>query len=333
MKTLYYSQLDQPSDEQIKKDVEEQQPQRMVLFCETEWDSRELTPDLANILNAHNVHLVVTFCSFPSDYYDEKTKYFNSIEIVYWPTYWANWTVMCSSQLNFDITYTDFKNPFICLNNKNHAHRCALIDELTRNNLLDKGVVTWHRFPNQESSSHVYQMKYYNDNIRLIGDDFNTKLDSFLIPNEYHQSFLHVIGEATLSVTCISEKTWLPILYKKPWIIMADRYFHQKLVSLGFELYDEIIDYRFDAEPDMQKRAYAISENVKRITEQDVNKLYEIIKPKAQRNYDNYMKILKSLELVPSIIKERARLVINNVNPKTFTDNRYVQIYNREYKW
>lgn len=327
MKTIYYSQLDEPSLERIKKDVEEQKPHRIVLFCETEWDSRELTPELAEVLNAHGVHLVVTFCSFPSPYYESKTKYFKSVELVHWPTYWVNWTMMCSNHLNFDIEYDKFNFPFICLNNKNHAHRCALIDELTRNELLDKGVVTWHRFPNQHPSSIVYQMKYYNDNIRLIGDDFVTKLDSFLIPNEYHQSFLHVIGEATLKVTCISEKTWLPILYKKPWIMMADQHFHQKLVSLGFELYDEIIDYSFDSEPDMQKRAYAISENVKRITEQDVNQLYQKIKPKAQRNYDNYMRILRSPDLVPNVIKERAKLVMEDVQPRTYTDGRYVQIH------
>ena len=328
MKTLYYSQLDEPTLENIKRDVEAQRPERVVLFCETEWDSRELTPELAEVLNANNVHLVVTFGSYADEYYNTKTKYFNSIELVHWGTYWVHWTLMCSSQLNFDINYENFKYPFICLNNKNHAHRCALVDELTHNNLLDKGIVTWHRFPHQTKSDHIYKFKYYDDSIRLLSDDFITKLDSFLIPPEYHESFLHVIGEATTTATCISEKTWLPILYRKPWIIMANPYFHQKLVDLGFELYDEIIDYSFDSEPDMEKRAIAIAENVKRISEQNVNDLYKLIKPKADRNYNNYMRVLQSEQYIPPVIIERARLVHQGCEDKTFTDPRYTHICN-----
>lgn len=329
LNTLYYSQLDEPTLEKITKDVIEKRPARIVLFCETEWDSRELTIELAELLNSYNVHLVVTFCSYPDSYYQHKTKYFKSIELQHWPTYWVNWTLMCSSQLDFNQSYEHFKYPYICLNNKNHAHRCAIVDELARNNLLDKGIVTWHRFPNTAmSSAHIYKFKYFNDELRLLGDEFVTKLDSFLIPPEYHQSFLHVIGEATTSVTCISEKTWLPILYKKPWVIMSNQYFHQKLVDLGFQLYDEIIDYSFDNDPDMQSRAYSISENVKRICQQNPNDLYKLIKSKADYNYENFMRILHDKKYVPEVIQERVKLLKLGCKQKTFTDGRYVHIMN-----
>jgi hypothetical protein len=330
MDTLYYSQLDGPTASQINKDIQIHNPKTIVLFCETEWEFKELNKELADVVNAHNIHVQVIFGSFPSENYKEKTDRFNSIELIHWPTHWVNWTIMCSNLLDFDIPYDSFDYPFISLNNKNHLHRCVLIDELTRNNLLDKGIVTWHRFPNMHSSDHIYKFKYYDDSIRLIGDDFVTKLDAFLIPPEYHRSFLHVICEATLNVTFITEKTWLPILYKKPWIIMADPGFHQKLVGLGFELYDEIIDYSFDNDPDIGKRAYAISENVKRISEQNVDELYAIIKPKAERNYNNYMRILNSPDYVPKIIKQRAKYAKeSNYSNSTFTDSRYVSICER----
>lgn len=326
---IFYSQLDEPSLEKIENDIKAKHPTKIVLLCETEWDSRELVPELASLLNANNIHLIVTFCSYSDSYYLSKTKYFNSIELVHWPTYWMQWTLMCSSKLNFNITYDKFEYPYICLNNKNHKHRCALVDQLARNNLIEKGIVTWHRFPNTEwTSKHVYDFKYFDDNIKLLNDEFVTKLDSFLIPNEYHQSFLHVIGEATTAVTCISEKTWLPILYKKPWIIMSNQHFHQKLVDLGFELYDEIIDYSFDNHPDLEVRAHEISENVKRICQQDINELYKIIKPKADRNYSNYMRIIKSGKFIPQIIIDRAKMVHEGTEDKTFTDNRYVHICN-----
>lgn len=326
MITSYISQLDEPTLDDFIKVIENEKPNTIVLLCETEWHVRELTPELANLLNSHNIKLMVTVCSHPSDYYKTLTQHFNNIEIVHWPTYWVNWTMMCGNFLNFNQTYHGFKYPYICLNNKNHVHRCMLVDELTGQGILDQGIVTWNKFPMREHNP--YPFKYYDDSIRLLSDDFETKLDSFLIPEEYHQSFLHVIGEATTSVTCISEKTWLPILFKKPFIIMADQYFHKKLVDLGFELYDEIIDYSFDSEPDMLKRAEAIAVNVKRITEQNTSELYQKIKAKAQRNYENYIRILTSIEYMPQVIIDRVHMLRNDPSVvRNATDGRYLTLY------
>ena len=326
MKTVYLSQLDEPTLDKFIEIINTEKPNTIVLLCETEWHSRELTVELAELLNKNNVKLIVTFGSYPSSYYNQQAQHFNNIEIVHWHTYWLNWSMMCSSQLDFNQTYTDFKYPYICLNNKNWIHRCMLVDELTGQGLLDKGIVTWNRFPARNPS--LYQFKHYNDEVRLISDDFETKLDSFLIPDEYHQSFLHVIGEATTTTTLISEKTCLPILFKKPFVIMADQYFHQKLVDLGFELYDEIIDYSFDSEPDMLKRAEAIAINVKRISEQNTTELYQKIKAKAERNYNNYMRILKDVSYIPHIIRERVKQLESDPStPHTATCGRYVNMY------
>lgn len=327
MKTVYISQLDEPSYEKFVDIVNNEKPNTIVLLCETEWHSRELTIELAELLNSNNIKLVVTVGSYASAYYHDLTKPFNNREIVNWHTYWFNWTMMCSNHLDFNQTYTDFDYPYICLNNKNHTHRCMLVDELTGQGILDKGIVTWNRFPARNPS--LYQFKYYDDSVRLISDDFETKLDSFLIPDEYYKSFLHVIGEATTTVPFITEKTCLPILFKKPFIIMADQHFHKRLVDLGFELYDEIIDYSFDSEPDMLKRAEAIALNVKRITEQNTTELYQLIKEKAQRNYDNYIRIMNDIRHVPQVIRDRI-LELRNDNSivHNATDGRYVYMYN-----
>lgn len=326
MKTLYYSQVSGFDTQSIINDIEKYNPTEIVLFCETEWECAEMTWDFAQYLNTKRVKVIVVHCSYPSEFYATRYKGFSTLELKYWPTYWANWSVMCSRNIQFNVKYEDFKFPFISLNNKNHTHRCILIDELARNDLLDKGLVTWHRFPNQTPSA--YPFKYFDDRVITIGDEFETKLDSFLIPNEYHQSFLHVIGESTTSVTCISEKTWLPIMFKKPWVIMADPGFHKKLVDLGFELYDEIIDYSFDSEPDMIKRGSMISDNVKSVVEQgNWFQLYESIKDKAQRNYENFLRIVTEPKYVPQLYIDRARHVKSvNYEGAVFTDPRYVHI-------
>lgn len=109
---------------------------------------------------------------------------------------------------------------------------------------------------------------------------------------------------------------------------MADQYFHKKLVDLGFELYDEIIDYSFDSEPDTLKRAEAIALNVKRITQQNTSELYQRIKDKAQRNYENYIRILTSIEYVPQVIRDRIHMLRNDPSVhRNATDNRYLTMY------
>jgi hypothetical protein len=326
MKTVYISQIDEPSYEKFVDIVNNERPNTIVFLCETEWHSRELTVELAELLNSNTIKLIVTVGSYPNSYYHDLTRPFNNIEIVNWYTHWLNWSVMCSNHLDFNQTYTDFDYPYICLNNKNHIHRCMLVDELTGQGILDKGIVTWNRFPARNPS--LYHFKHYNDEVRLISDDFETKLDSFLIPDEYYKSFLHVIGEATTTVPFITEKTCLPILFKKPFIVMADQYFHKRLVDLGFELYDEIIDYTFDSEPDMLKRAEAIAFNVKRITEQNTTELYQIIKEKAQRNYDNYIRIINDAKHIPTVIRDRILELKNNRSiVHNATDGRYVNMY------
>lgn len=327
MKTVYISQIDEPSYEKFVDIVNNEKPNTIVFLCETEWHSRELTVELADLLNSNNIKLIVTVGSYPSSYYIDQCQHFHNIEIVNWHTYWFNWTYQCSKHLDFNQTYNEFDYPYICLNNKNHTHRCMLVDELTGQGILDKGIVTWNRFPARTPS--LYHFKYYNDDVRLISDDFETKLDSFLIPDEYYKSFLHVIGEATTTVPFITEKTCLPILFKKPFIIMADQYFHKKLVDLGFELYDEIIDYSFDSEPDMLKRAEAIALNVKRITEQNTSELYQLIKEKAQRNYDHYICIMNDIRHVPQVIRDRILELRNDSSIiKNATDGRYIELYN-----
>lgn len=328
MKTVYLSQLDVDSYDIFEQTVLNENPTEIVFLCETEWYSHLLDEKLATLLNNHNVKLTVVFGSYDCELYHTTWSYFNNLQIISWNTYWLNWSMMCSSILDFNRTYDTFKYPFICLNNKNHIHRSAIVDELTGQGLLDRGIITWHRFPNRHLKTHGYQFKYYDDNIRLIGDDFATKLDSFLIPEEYHQSFLHVVGEATISVPFITEKTCLPILFKKPFVIMADPGFHKKLIDLGFEMYDEIIDYSFDDEVDLTKRAEAIAIQVKRVSEQNVDELYKLVKDKTERNYQNYIRIINDINYIPDVIRRRVNILRNDFTVElNSTDMRYINMH------
>jgi hypothetical protein len=235
------------------------------------------------------------------------------------------WADMC---LKTEIDYTtyqvntDFKSPFICLNNKNHIHRCALIDHLSKYNLIDRGIVTWHKFAN---SKYEYDFNYYDDSIRTINDDFATKLDSFVLPDQWHESFLHVIGEATINADFITEKTVIPLLLKQPFVCISTKNWNQRLLDLGFVLYNEIIDYSYDSHDNVKVRADKLCESISKLST-NYSELYKIIEPKIQHNYNRCLEIIKDKTFIPSTVIDRVEQMSDRNYILMHTDPRYETI-------
>jgi hypothetical protein len=141
----------------------------------------------------------------------------------------------------------------------------------------------------------------------LLSDDFVTKLDSFLIPTEYNQSLFHVVTEATHKSNFITEKTMIPTLLKKPYIVLGKEGFNSKLVELGFQLYDEVFDYSFDSESDIFKRTEMFVNNVNKISKMDyldLKSMYHTLLPKIIHNYNRAIEISKDHSYIPDTIKE-----------------------------
>lgn len=322
--TLTYDSVDRYDVEKIIRDIEEYNPSRITIFNELEWEQRQLPKYLFDLVKEKNIEFKMIHGSFPDPYYkdycDRMGIDITSIE--HWPTFWINWSEQC---LHWVLPYqnyspnTEYKYPFICLNNKGHIHRCALIDQLAKNNILEKGVVTFHNF----MTRHQYPFKYYDGSIRTISDDFSTKLDSFLLPEEFHQSFLHVVGEATTTVNFITEKTIIPMLLKKPFISLGKEGFNKCLTDLGFVLYDDLFDYSFDNEPDLETRASMVADNVKSIVGKDYTQLYELLKPKLIHNYNRIQEIIHDINFIHPLAIERVAFINQEGYIPMHTDTRY----------
>jgi hypothetical protein len=327
MVTLYYNPVDGINIDKIISDIDKYLPQKIVIFNELEWEIRQFTLSFMQYLKDRNIEIEIVFGSFNEQYYVEFCNYLGikHENLTFWNTYWINWTEICLHSVIDYNTYkvdTNFKYPFICLNNKNHIHREALIDHLTKYNLLESGIVTWHKFSN---ARHGYEFKYYDDSIRTIDDEFNVKLDSFLLPKQWHESFLHVIGEATCNVDIISEKTVIPMLMKKPFVSIAKQNHVRRLTELGFKLYDEIIDYSYDNYNDLSIRADLLCKNISKIPT-NYSDLYEILRPKIEYNYNRCLEIIKDKSFIPKIVINRvSSMNLPNYIPM-HTDHRYERI-------
>lgn len=251
-----------------------------------------------------NIEVNFIFGAASKDFYENRYDFPDQkIHTHLWPTYFLCFTV---SSMYHNIGYTDmlpkhnfkFKYPFMSLNNRPHGHRCMFMDLMARHNLIDKGIVSWY------GDNSAYDWKWFNPPKKIILDKTFVKTgNSFRLPAEWNESFLHVVSECSINRVYFSEKTWIPILNCKPFISQSHRGFYKHFKDLGFELYDEIFDYSFDDEPDDLKRTDRIMENVKNIIGKDTTELYKVIKPKILHNFNRAIEIAKSPDFVPNIIK------------------------------
>ena len=62
------------------------------------------------------------------------------------------------------------------------------------------------------------------------------------------------------------------------------RHFHKKLQDMGFVLYDEIFDYEFDNARLVHSRITGIVKNIHHVLNNDVNDMYQKIKPALEWN-------------------------------------------------
>lgn len=294
----------------------------IVIISDTEWFWK-IDENFLNKLYDKGIKKVTfVFSSFTHSFYKNYYRHDKvKIEIVNWNTFWFNWAEMCLNATVDHKSYfpSKFKYPFINLNNKSHRHRCALIDNISEQGLLEKGVVSWNRFLNVNEE---YKFKHYDNSYRNL-DNFLKIQDSFHLCQEYHESFLHVIGEATDEVPFITEKTVIPILLKKPFVVLSLPNYSKYLQDLGFQLYDEIIDYQFDKIEDLDLRAKALVTNLHNILNQDLNHLYDKLYPKLLYNYNRALEIIQDVNYIPKIIQYRVKFLTNPKEKYYDVDGRY----------
>lgn len=308
MKTLYYEQMNGIYTDQILQDVDIHKPERVVIFGQTEWEIRPLTREFVSSLKSKNVELHVVH---GAGYHETYQKKYDDIglpidNVTFWPTFWLKYTYISLyySGLRAEeyvVDHRKLKHRFISLNNRSHVHRCAFIDEMAKENLIDKGIVTWVKHLNENSN---YPYKHFDNRQILLDDDFVNKLDSFLLPKEYHESCVHVITESTDTINIISEKTWIPLLLKKPFLVLAGKGFNKELTSLGFKLYDNIFDYSFDDVDDLHERTELFVKNLHRLQYHDPSILYKIMWETTEYNYKHAVDLIKDNSTIPDVVME-----------------------------
>jgi hypothetical protein len=317
------------SYDELIQSIEHGNPELVTIYGENEWDPW-VTQEFVNTVNLRNIKVTWITGSPESKYLSDRVNNFGikNFKLKHYPTFWFNHTLSILKQQDISNLQNQktFLYPFVCFNNRGHLHRCHAIDYISKYNLFDKGVVTWHNFLKENTN---FKFKYFDNTVKKIDDEFDVKLDSFLLPHQYHESLFDFVTECSHETIMISEKTITPIILKKPFVTLSAPYFNKYLQELGFVLYDEIIDYSFDVIEDLDTRAHKFVKNMEKISNiRNFDEVYNLLKPKIEFNYQNFLKIIDDRSFIPSEIKN----CITKIEPAPLTDhgrlNKYFCILN-----
>jgi hypothetical protein len=213
------------------------------------------------------------------------------------------------------------------------------VDYMYKEGLFDYGYVSWH---NSDNWDYGYDFKYWKPSIINFDDLWLSNTDgilNILHPPEKHykDSLFSVISESNDQVLKITEKTYLPIYHRRPFIVYGPQYFHRMLKNQGFMLFDEIFDYSFDEipnddrafseDPDRffsgKERCIAMLKETKKILSYDPNDLYKILKPKIDHNFKNLFSRVAKRNFNVQI-----KNVISNIEQNKMIEINYHQLLN-----
>lgn len=202
------------------------------------------------------------------------------------------------------VTFTPTKH-FTCYNFQPRPHRIILLHFLKQKGLLENN---YYSFINHIFDRRVYN-KYYNFNFydfnvsRKLPEDINDVYESYYtFDTSFINSAFQVVSETTDNHIFLTEKTFYPILAKKPFITFGSPYTNEILLDYGFKLYDTIFDYSFDKIMDTVERAKAITDEVARVTKlYTPDYIYSELKSIAEHNYNVAIDILRNKKHIPQI--------------------------------
>ena len=277
-------------------------------------DNEENFKIFKNLLIERNIKLYIV-CGAEYQYHIHKSqsifgnnRIIEYINILPWGTSLLHYTIyhLKSHIPNFDdsINRDTFDYLYLCYNNKSRYHRCQLMDNLSKNDLLDNGLISWRMDINHENQK--YDFKYWNETLLNVDLKNDEKSLSYEWEKEilYTNSFLTIVTESSDDFLFVTEKTFKAILLEQPFVCLGYMTQNHILQEYGFELYDEIIDYTFDNKPNLKERIDGVINNLLNLKNKNLNDLNNLIKDKIKRNKKRALEIIEKDSFLPKELIE-----------------------------
>jgi hypothetical protein len=198
----------------------------------------------------------------------------------------------------------NYQKSYLLFNNRWRLHRPTLVALLIIKKLLDEGFVslgsndgnfTWSNIydsllETNKSNSEIYNLLQYNKEFvvntsNLILDTENkleTNYNNYnynAVCKYYENSFMSVVTETyfyNFRTKFLTEKTFKPIAFLQPFIIVGVPFSLQVLHSMGYKTFHPFINEDYDSEVDDTKRMMLILTEIERISTLPKNELKQL---------------------------------------------------------
>lgn len=306
----------------------------VVFYCQQEWEytAFKYFDKVAEVCFHRRIPFKIVICTsaWVKPLHDVRNLKYNRVEIFNWGTFWIS-DFMFNARSPWNTGYLigqpdEYTYPFVSMNAKPHPHRSLMIDLLAKRRLIDIGAISWLEVATGEaplsgllpSVDRGYQYMYWTPEIKRLTEPRPSTPDGFSFynqPEEYYQSFMQLVVESqAITQHMMSEKTFMPVFHRKPFLVLAASGHFELFTDYGFKLYDEIFDYSFDSEPDLEKRANMILDNVEKVrnfSQDEFKSLYQLLMPKLEYNYNLAAHLATDINLVPKIILDACQDTTN----------------------
>lgn len=243
-------------------------------------DSGKNFKKLISLVNQKNINFFALFGA-PSEqnFYDKDRD--NNIKILGWPTSLLHYTNRYLQDIKLS---NEFEKLFLCLNRRSHTHRSKLIDSLFENELFQFGKLSWKQV---DSGLNNHTFKYWVESrLGINGHDEDFYFDS--------KCFINLVSESISERLFFSEKTFKPILAEQAFLCYGFSNQNLYLEKYGFKLYDEIFDYHFDSDSNIENRIDGIIKNLNNLKSLELRELFNLVEEKIKHNKNNAISILEN---------------------------------------
>lgn len=208
--------------------------------------------------------------------------------------FWAYKTVYHSNEV---VGHNKIINKsFTCLNGKKRQYRSLLVDLFAKEKLIENNYVSLNLW---DWSEDDYVFKY-RENTPLYIDGIDKK-GYWNTPDCFKDSLFSVVTETYVhDLDFITEKTWLPIYHKRPFIILGPTGINQKLKNLGFEIFEEYFDHSFGNELPKEK-VQMIVDQIKKVQHLKFSKERKRLQDKLEHNHNLLIQKVRSGEWLPDL--------------------------------
>ena len=258
--------------------------------------------------------------------YDYEKEYYKNSDVAermypnrhFFPMYFLYHTFGEYTHYYMYPTYVEYQPDayFTCYNRTVRPHRIILLQYLKEAGLLDYNYysLVYNDYDAEEySKSYKFDFKKANFDVKHPEGREEVNKNYYSHHESYTSSAFQLVTETTDDHIFLTEKTFYPILSRKPFIIFGAQHTNKVLKKFGFKLYTEVFDYSFDDIADTEVRAIAITKEVDRVTREYFPKqLYELMKETAEYNFRVAVNIVSKKKFIPKKFKEWDKLYQNN---------------------